>query len=162
MKEDLGQGADGLIASYTPAAWPLLYLFPLPSPTLTSSYSLLSLSFQLKEEPPLREQGAKYSAETGRLIPASSQALSRRRNHQGQRSHSSGKDGGAQPSILQDQELLVSTILEAETAMVSASRFPGFPASTFLACLRVASPEALPPKTVRPERPCPRSPHPGL
>ncbi|EGV93766.1 Protein SPATIAL, partial [Cricetulus griseus] len=79
----------------------------------------------LKEEPPLREQGAKYSAETGRLIPASSQALSRRRNHQGQRSHSSGKDGGAQPSILQDQELLILELLcqILQTDSLSAIQF---------------------------------------
>ncbi|XP_021061082.1 protein TBATA isoform X1 [Mus pahari] len=68
-----------------------------------------------KEEPPLREpppreQGAKYSAETGRLIPASSQALTRR-NRQGQRAHPSGKDGGVQASILQDQELLILELL---------------------------------------------------
>ncbi|MEJ1288218.1 thymus brain and testes associated [Cricetulus griseus] len=80
---------------------------------------------ELKEEPPLREQGAKYSAETGRLIPASSQALSRRRNHQGQRSHSSGKDGGAQPSILQDQELLILELLcqILQTDSLSAIQF---------------------------------------
>ncbi|XP_040588379.1 protein TBATA isoform X3 [Mesocricetus auratus] len=59
----------------------------------------------LKEEPPQREQGAKYSAETGRLIPASSYALSRR-SRQGQRGHPSGSDGGAQASIPQDQDLL--------------------------------------------------------
>ncbi|XP_037055812.1 protein TBATA isoform X1 [Peromyscus leucopus] len=63
-----------------------------------------------KEEPPLREQGAKYSAETGRLIPASSQALGRR-GHQGQRGHSSGRDGGVQASILQDQDLLILELL---------------------------------------------------
>ncbi|XP_049999739.1 protein TBATA isoform X2 [Alexandromys fortis] len=62
-----------------------------------------------KEEPPVREQGAKYSAETGRLIPASSQALSRR-NRQGQRGHPSARDGGAQASLLEDQELLGSHI----------------------------------------------------
>ncbi|XP_040588383.1 protein TBATA isoform X6 [Mesocricetus auratus] len=61
----------------------------------------------LKEEPPQREQGAKYSAETGRLIPASSYALSRR-SRQGQRGHPSGSDGGAQASIPQDQDLLDS------------------------------------------------------
>ncbi|KAL6048700.1 hypothetical protein STEG23_004573 [Scotinomys teguina] len=63
-----------------------------------------------KEEPPLREQGAKYSAETGRLIPASSQALNRR-NRQGQRDHSSGRDGRVQASILPDQELLILELL---------------------------------------------------
>lgn len=109
----------------------------------------------------MREQGAKYSAETGRLIPASSQALSRR-NRQGQRGHPSARDGGAQASVLEDQELLVSPTLEAGTAVVSASRIPGLPASTLLACLRVASPETVPPKTVRPQRPCPRSQRPGL
>ncbi|XP_021029962.1 protein TBATA isoform X3 [Mus caroli] len=61
-------------------------------------------------EPPPREQGAKYSAETGRLIPASSQALTRR-NRQGQRVHPSSKDGGVQASILQDQELLILELL---------------------------------------------------
>ncbi|XP_057650313.1 protein TBATA, partial [Chionomys nivalis] len=63
-----------------------------------------------KEEPPVREQGAKYSAETGRLIPASSQALSRR-NRQGQRGHPSARDGGAQASVLEDQELLILELL---------------------------------------------------
>nr|XP_021508496.1 protein TBATA [Meriones unguiculatus] len=61
-----------------------------------------------KEEPPLREQGAKYSTETGRLIPASSLALSRRSRH-GQRGNPSGRDGGA--SILQNQELLILELL---------------------------------------------------
>ncbi|EDL93031.1 similar to spatial-delta (predicted), isoform CRA_a [Rattus norvegicus] len=65
-----------------------------------------------KDEPPMkdpspREQGAKYSAETGRLIPAYSHALTRR-NRQAQRGHTSGKGGGVQASILQDQELLDS------------------------------------------------------
>ncbi|XP_040588384.1 protein TBATA isoform X7 [Mesocricetus auratus] len=64
----------------------------------------------LKEEPPQREQGAKYSAETGRLIPASSYALSRR-SRQGQRGHPSGSDGGAQASIPQDQDLLILELL---------------------------------------------------
>uniref|UniRef100_A0A8C6QIQ1 Thymus, brain and testes associated n=1 Tax=Nannospalax galili TaxID=1026970 RepID=A0A8C6QIQ1_NANGA len=63
-----------------------------------------------KEEPPLREQGAKYSAETGRLIPASSQALNRR-SLQSQRGHPSGRDGGGQTSLMQDQELLILELL---------------------------------------------------
>lgn len=91
----------------------------------------------------MREQGAKYSAKTGRLIPASSQALSHR-NRQVQQGHPSARDGGAQASILEDQELLVSPTLEAGTAVVSASSIPGLPASTLLACLRVASPETVP------------------
>lgn len=106
---------------------------------------------QQKEEPPLRdpppprEQGATYSAETGRLIPASSQALTRR-NRQSQRGHPSSKDGGVQPSTLQDQELLVSPALEARTAMNSASRFLGLPSQH----------SVFGSKTVRPERPCPK------
>ncbi|XP_063135736.1 protein TBATA isoform X8 [Rattus norvegicus] len=68
-----------------------------------------------KDEPPMkdpspREQGAKYSAETGRLIPAYSHALTRR-NRQAQRGHTSGKGGGVQASILQDQELLILELL---------------------------------------------------
>uniref|UniRef100_A0A8C5LF42 Thymus, brain and testes associated n=1 Tax=Jaculus jaculus TaxID=51337 RepID=A0A8C5LF42_JACJA len=63
-----------------------------------------------KEEPP-REQGAKYSAETGRLIPASSQALTRRSSRQGQRNHSSSRDRGVQDLLLQDQELLILELL---------------------------------------------------
>ncbi|XP_011713237.1 protein TBATA isoform X5 [Macaca nemestrina] len=59
-----------------------------------------------EEEEPLREQGAKYSAETGRLIPASTRAVGRRRSHQGQQSQSSSRDEGVQAFPLQDQELL--------------------------------------------------------
>ncbi|KAL1771897.1 TBATA isoform X3 [Sigmodon hispidus] len=77
-----------------------------------------------KEESPLREQGAKYSAETGRLIPASSQALSRR-GRQGQRGQPSGRDGGTQASILQDQELLILELLcqILQTDSLSAIQF---------------------------------------
>ncbi|XP_063135734.1 protein TBATA isoform X3 [Rattus norvegicus] len=71
---------------------------------------IASTTNEQKDEPPMkdpspREQGAKYSAETGRLIPAYSHALTRR-NRQAQRGHTSGKGGGVQASILQDQELL--------------------------------------------------------
>ncbi|KAM7072759.1 protein TBATA isoform 1-T2 [Molossus nigricans] len=59
-----------------------------------------------KEEEPQREQGAKYSAETGRLIPASARALGRRCSHQGRGNYSSGRDEGPQTFVLQDQELL--------------------------------------------------------
>uniref|UniRef100_A0A8D2DJW9 Thymus, brain and testes associated n=1 Tax=Sciurus vulgaris TaxID=55149 RepID=A0A8D2DJW9_SCIVU len=77
-----------------------------------------------KEEPP-REQGARYSAETGRLIPASTQALSRRSSHQGQRSHLSSRDRGVQPSVLQDQELLILELLcqILQTDSLSAIQF---------------------------------------
>ncbi|XP_005360140.1 protein TBATA isoform X3 [Microtus ochrogaster] len=77
-----------------------------------------------KEEPPVREQGAKYSAETGRLIPASSQALSCR-NRQGQRGHPSARDGGAQASVLEDQELLILELLcqILQTDSLSAIQF---------------------------------------
>ncbi|XP_031202784.1 protein TBATA isoform X6 [Mastomys coucha] len=64
----------------------------------------------LRDPPPPREQGATYSAETGRLIPASSQALTRR-NRQSQRGYPSSKDGGVQTSTLQDQELLILELL---------------------------------------------------
>uniref|UniRef100_I3NDI0 Thymus, brain and testes associated n=1 Tax=Ictidomys tridecemlineatus TaxID=43179 RepID=I3NDI0_ICTTR len=64
----------------------------------------------LKEEPS-REQGARYSAETGRLIPASAQALSRHGSQQGQRSHLPSRDRGVQTSVLQNQELLILELL---------------------------------------------------
>nr|XP_040128960.1 protein TBATA isoform X2 [Ictidomys tridecemlineatus] len=59
-----------------------------------------------EKEEPSREQGARYSAETGRLIPASAQALSRHGSQQGQRSHLPSRDRGVQTSVLQNQELL--------------------------------------------------------
>ncbi|XP_063566073.1 protein TBATA isoform X4 [Gorilla gorilla gorilla] len=65
----------------------------------------LGIKKEQKEEP-LREQGAKYSAETGRLIPTSTRAVGRRRSHQGQQSQSSSRDEGVQAFLLQDQELL--------------------------------------------------------
>ncbi|XP_016871349.1 protein TBATA isoform X15 [Homo sapiens] len=65
----------------------------------------LGIKKEQKEEP-LREQGAKYSAETGRLIPASTRAVGRRRSHQGQQSQSSSRHEGVQAFLLQDQELL--------------------------------------------------------
>ncbi|XP_069317031.1 protein TBATA [Eulemur rufifrons] len=76
-----------------------------------------------KEEPP-REQGAKYSAETGRLIPSSTRAVGRRSSHQGQRSQPSSRDGGVQ-AILQDQELLILELLcqILQTDSLSAIQF---------------------------------------
>ncbi|XP_011713240.1 protein TBATA isoform X7 [Macaca nemestrina] len=81
-----------------------------PSLPPLETHSLIGTpSFLLQkeeEEEPLREQGAKYSAETGRLIPASTRAVGRRRSHQGQQSQSSSRDEGVQAFPLQDQELL--------------------------------------------------------
>ncbi|XP_037660736.1 protein TBATA isoform X2 [Choloepus didactylus] len=64
-----------------------------------------------EQEEPQREQGARYSAETGRLIPASTRATAHRNVRQGQRNQPPGRDGGVQASILQDQELLVLELL---------------------------------------------------
>nr|XP_055209548.1 protein TBATA isoform X23 [Gorilla gorilla gorilla] len=85
-----------------------------PSLSPLETHSLIGTpSFLLKEqkEEPLREQGAKYSAETGRLIPTSTRAVGRRRSHQGQQSQSSSRDEGVQAFLLQDQELLVLELL---------------------------------------------------
>ncbi|XP_011782915.1 PREDICTED: protein TBATA isoform X1 [Colobus angolensis palliatus] len=84
----------------------------------------LGMKQKEEEEEPLREQGAKYSAETGRLIPASTRAVSRRRSHQGQQSQSSSRDG-VQAFLLQDQELLVLELLcqILETDSLSAIQF---------------------------------------
>ncbi|XP_077897085.1 protein TBATA isoform X1 [Ictidomys tridecemlineatus] len=79
-----------------------------------------------EKEEPSREQGARYSAETGRLIPASAQALSRHGSQQGQRSHLPSRDRGVQTSVLQNQELLVSPTLGAETVEVPVPRLPLF------------------------------------
>ncbi|XP_018891167.3 protein TBATA isoform X23 [Gorilla gorilla gorilla] len=78
-----------------------------------------------QKEEPLREQGAKYSAETGRLIPTSTRAVGRRRSHQGQQSQSSSRDEGVQAFLLQDQELLVLELLcqILETDSLSAIQF---------------------------------------
>ncbi|XP_002913793.1 protein TBATA [Ailuropoda melanoleuca] len=64
-----------------------------------------------EKEEPQREQGAKYSAETGRLIPTSTRATGRRHSRQGLRIYPSGKDGGVQTVVLQDQELLILELL---------------------------------------------------
>lgn len=92
---------------------------------LTGSWSLWSLLSQQKEEPS-REQGARYSAETGRLIPASAQALNRHGSQQDQRSHLSSRDRRVHTSVLQNQELLVSPTLGAETVEVPVPRLPLF------------------------------------
>ncbi|KAB0398335.1 hypothetical protein E2I00_001295, partial [Balaenoptera physalus] len=59
-----------------------------------------------QKQEPQREQGAKYSAETGRLIPAPTRATARRHSRQGARNRPASRDGGDQTFILQDQELL--------------------------------------------------------
>ncbi|XP_060056805.1 protein TBATA isoform X6 [Erinaceus europaeus] len=65
-----------------------------------------------EKEEPQREEGAKYSAETGRLIPASAQAFGRRHSRQGHRSSSSSSSrNGDIQTILKDQELLVLELL---------------------------------------------------
>ncbi|XP_054948309.1 protein TBATA isoform X6 [Pan paniscus] len=99
-----------------------------PSLSPLETHSLIGTpSFLLKEqkEEPLREQGAKYSAETGRLIPASTRAVGRRRSHQAQQSQSSSRHEGVQAFLLQDQELLVLELLcqILETDSLSAIQF---------------------------------------
>ncbi|XP_076981128.1 protein TBATA isoform X2 [Tamandua tetradactyla] len=78
-----------------------------------------------EKEEPQREQGAKYSAETGRLIPASTRAIARRNSRQVQGNQSSGRDGGVQTYVLQDQELLVLELLcqILQTDSLSAVQF---------------------------------------
>ncbi|XP_037353144.2 protein TBATA [Talpa occidentalis] len=76
---------------------------------LKDKESVRTLTSQQKEEPQ-RKQGAKYSAETGRLIPTSTRAIGRHASRQGRRNYASGKDRGVQ-TILQDQELLVLELL---------------------------------------------------
>ncbi|XP_006889102.1 PREDICTED: protein TBATA [Elephantulus edwardii] len=66
---------------------------------------------QEEKEEPQREQGAKYSAETGRIIPASTRAMTRRSSHQSQHSHPAGPGRGAQSLALQNQELLILELL---------------------------------------------------
>ncbi|KAK2498080.1 hypothetical protein MC885_006507 [Smutsia gigantea] len=60
-----------------------------------------------KEEP----QRAKYSAETGRLIPAPTHAIGRYHSRQARQNYPSGRAGGVQTFILQDQELLILELL---------------------------------------------------
>ncbi|XP_026359769.2 protein TBATA [Ursus arctos] len=78
-----------------------------------------------QEEEPQREHGAKYSAETGRLIPTSTRATGSRHSRQGLRIYPSGKDGGVQTVVLQDQELLILELLcqILQTDSLSAIQF---------------------------------------
>ncbi|KAF5927936.1 hypothetical protein HPG69_009302, partial [Diceros bicornis minor] len=76
---------------------------------LASRVAIFTKENELKnkeKEEPQREQGAKYSAETGRLIPAATLAVSRRHSRQGRQDNPSSRDGGVQTFVLQDQELL--------------------------------------------------------
>ncbi|XP_027623521.1 protein TBATA isoform X3 [Tupaia chinensis] len=96
---------------------------------LASRVAIFTKENELKnkeqKEEPAREQGAKYSAETGRLIPTSTRAAGRRSSHQGQRNHPSSRDGGLQTFLLQDQELLVLELLcqILQTDSLSAIQF---------------------------------------
>uniref|UniRef100_A0A8C3YKY4 Thymus, brain and testes associated n=1 Tax=Catagonus wagneri TaxID=51154 RepID=A0A8C3YKY4_9CETA len=96
---------------------------------LASRVAIFTKENELKskeqKEEPQREQGAKYSAETGRLIPASSRAMTRRHSRQGLRSQPESRDGGAQAFILQDQELLVLELLSQilQTDSLNAIQF---------------------------------------
>ncbi|XP_047680397.1 protein TBATA isoform X5 [Prionailurus viverrinus] len=82
------------------------------------------LCSQQKEEPP-REQGAKYSAETGRLIPTGTRAIGHRHSRQDPRIYPSSKDGGVQTFKLPDQELLILELLcqILQTDSLSAIQF---------------------------------------
>ncbi|XP_005390104.1 PREDICTED: protein TBATA isoform X4 [Chinchilla lanigera] len=96
---------------------------------LASRVAVFTKETELKnkeeKEEPQRDQGAKYSAETGRLIPTSIRALSSRKFRQGHRSHPSSRDGGAPASLLQDQELLILELLcqILQTDSLSAIQF---------------------------------------
>ncbi|XP_028337276.1 protein TBATA [Physeter macrocephalus] len=91
---------------------------------LKSKESLWLLFSQQKKEPQ-REQGAKYSAETGRLIPASTRATARRHSRQAVRKHPASRGGGDQTFILQDQELLILELLSQilQTDSLNAIQF---------------------------------------
>ncbi|XP_058527489.1 protein TBATA isoform X3 [Ochotona princeps] len=92
---------------------------------LSSRVATFSKENELKtkeKEEPLREQGAMYSADTGRLIPASVRAVGRRSSRQ--RIRPVGRDGG-QSFLLQDQDLLVLELLcqILQTDSLSAIQF---------------------------------------
>ncbi|KAG5194675.1 hypothetical protein JEQ12_012951 [Ovis aries] len=95
---------------------------------LASRVAIFTKESELKskeqKEEPQREQGAKYSAETGRLIPASTRAMIRRHSHQG-RNQPASRDGGDQTFVLQDQELLILELLSQilQTDSLNAIQF---------------------------------------
>ncbi|XP_029787696.1 protein TBATA isoform X4 [Suricata suricatta] len=81
---------------------------------LASRVAVFTKESELKskeQEEAQREQGAKYSAETGRLIPTSTQAIGHRHSRQSPWIYPSGKDGAVQTFTLQDRELLGGLIL---------------------------------------------------
>ncbi|XP_063095689.1 protein TBATA [Cavia porcellus] len=82
------------------------------------------LSVRQKEEPQ-RDQRAKYSTKSGRLISTSTEALSHHSVRQSQRSRPSSIARGTQASLLQDQELqtleLLCQILQTDS--LSAIQF---------------------------------------
>uniref|UniRef100_A0A8C9E9Q4 Thymus, brain and testes associated n=1 Tax=Phocoena sinus TaxID=42100 RepID=A0A8C9E9Q4_PHOSS len=84
-----------------------------------------ALKSKEQKEEPQREKGAKYSAETGRLIPASTRAMARCHSRQGVRNHCASTDGGDQTFILQDQELLILELLSQilQTDSLNTIRF---------------------------------------
>ncbi|XP_058398644.1 protein TBATA [Diceros bicornis minor] len=95
---------------------------------LASRVAIFTKENELKnkeKEEPQREQGAKYSAETGRLIPAATLAVSRRHSRQGRQDNPSSRDGGVQTFVLQDQELLILELLcqILQTDSLSAIQF---------------------------------------
>ncbi|KAI4529345.1 hypothetical protein MG293_020593 [Ovis ammon polii] len=95
---------------------------------LASRVAIFTKESELKskeqKEEPQREQGAKYSAETGRLIPASTRGMIRRHSHQG-RNQPASRDGGDQTFVLQDQELLILELLSQilQTDSLNAIQF---------------------------------------
>ncbi|XP_044896046.1 protein TBATA isoform X2 [Felis catus] len=100
---------------------------PSPKGNLASRVAVFTqneLKSKEKEEPP-REQGAKYSAETGRLIPTGTRATGHRHSRQDPRIYPSGKDGGVQTFKLPDQELLILELLcqILQTDSLSAIQF---------------------------------------
>ncbi|XP_007454764.1 PREDICTED: protein TBATA [Lipotes vexillifer] len=95
---------------------------------LASRAAIFTKENELKskeKEEPQREKGAKYSAETGRLIPASTRATARRHSRQGVRNHPASTDGRGQTFILQDQELLILELLSQilQTDSLNAIQF---------------------------------------
>ncbi|XP_029787705.1 protein TBATA isoform X13 [Suricata suricatta] len=82
---------------------------------LASRVAVFTKESELKskeqQEEAQREQGAKYSAETGRLIPTSTQAIGHRHSRQSPWIYPSGKDGAVQTFTLQDRELLILELL---------------------------------------------------
>ncbi|XP_059948078.1 protein TBATA [Mesoplodon densirostris] len=95
---------------------------------LASGVAVFTKENELKskeKEEPQREKEAKYSAETGRLIPASTWPMARHHSRQGIRNHPASRDGGDQTFILQDQELLILELLSQilQTDSLNAIQF---------------------------------------